>query len=91
MSEETRCKICGRRLTVPESVEREIGPVCWGRLKRGEVDAKFEAEQEAEQDRLRGEAEARFEAESREQDKIAREEEQEREHRSTGPEGEPET
>ena len=37
MSEETRCRICGRRLTVPGSVKREIGPVCWGRLKRGEV------------------------------------------------------
>jgi len=37
MSEETRCRICGRRLTVPESVKREIGPVCWGRLKRAEV------------------------------------------------------
>jgi hypothetical protein len=33
----THCRICGRRLTVRVSVEREIGPVCWGRLKRGEI------------------------------------------------------
>ena len=37
MSEETQCRICDRRLTVPESVKREIGPVCWGRLQRGEI------------------------------------------------------
>jgi len=33
---ETRCRICGRLLTAPVSVKRGIGPVCWGRLKRGE-------------------------------------------------------
>jgi len=87
----THCRICGRRLTVRVSVEREIGPVCWGRLKRGEVDAKFEADQEAMEDRLRGEDEAIAEAEAREQEERAREEEQEREHWATGPEGEPET
>jgi len=32
----TTCRICGRSLTNPVSVEREIGPTCWGRLKRGE-------------------------------------------------------
>jgi len=37
MSEETKCRVCSRRLTVPESVKREIGPVCFGRLRRGEV------------------------------------------------------
>ena len=26
------CGICGRELTHPESVERGIGPVCWGRI-----------------------------------------------------------
>lgn len=26
------CVICGRRLDDPESVDRGIGPVCWGRL-----------------------------------------------------------
>ena len=29
----TRCHICGRRLTDPDSVKRGIGPVCWRRLK----------------------------------------------------------
>ena len=28
----TTCRICGRLLTVPKSVERGIGPVCWSRL-----------------------------------------------------------
>lgn len=37
MTEPTRCKICGRVLTNPKSIEREIGPICWGRLKRGEI------------------------------------------------------
>jgi hypothetical protein len=30
----TKCKVCGRRLTVPLSVSRGIGPVCWSRLTR---------------------------------------------------------
>lgn len=35
----TNCRICGRRLTHPKSVEREIGPVCWKRLlKEGEAE-----------------------------------------------------
>ncbi|HUW44785.1 MAG TPA: DUF6011 domain-containing protein [Dehalococcoidia bacterium] len=40
MSKETRCRVCGRLLTVPESVDRGIGPVCWARLKakNGEAD-----------------------------------------------------
>lgn len=29
----TTCGICGRHLEDPESVERGIGPVCWGRLQ----------------------------------------------------------
>jgi len=37
VSEETKCRICGKRLIVSESKKRGIGPVCWGRLKRGEV------------------------------------------------------
>lgn len=34
MSGETRCRVCGRLLTVKESVERGIGPVCWARIQR---------------------------------------------------------
>ena len=29
----TRCRVCGRRLTKPESVKIEIGPVCKRRLE----------------------------------------------------------
>ena len=29
---EGKCGCCGRKLTVPESVERGIGPECWSRL-----------------------------------------------------------
>jgi hypothetical protein len=28
---EGRCGACGRRLTVPESIERGLGPECYGR------------------------------------------------------------
>lgn len=28
------CALCGRELTDPESVERGIGPVCYGKLSR---------------------------------------------------------
>jgi len=34
MGKETRCLICGRRLTDPVSVRRGIGPVCLARLPR---------------------------------------------------------
>ena len=54
-----------------------------------EVNAKFEAEQAAEQDRLRGEAEAQAEAEAREQEGRAREEE-EKWYQETYPDREPE-
>ena len=27
--ESTNCRICGRLLTNPKSVERGIGPICW--------------------------------------------------------------
>ena len=30
----TRCRVCGRRLTNPDSVKIEIGPVCKKRLER---------------------------------------------------------
>jgi hypothetical protein len=33
----TTCRICGRRLTNPVSVEREIGPTCLARLRRWEA------------------------------------------------------
>ncbi len=29
---EGRCGVCGRALTVPESIERGIGPECFGRM-----------------------------------------------------------
>jgi len=32
------CQICGRSLSDPRSVERMIGPVCWKKFERGEVD-----------------------------------------------------
>ena len=34
MDAEVRCLICGRKLTDPLSVKREIGPVCLARLLR---------------------------------------------------------
>lgn len=37
----TTCRICGRRLTVRESVEREIGPVCWAHLPREEAALRY--------------------------------------------------
>ena len=30
----TRCRVCGRRLTDPESVKLGVGPVCLRRLKQ---------------------------------------------------------
>lgn len=30
--EQTRCNLCGERLTDPESIKRGIGPVCAGKL-----------------------------------------------------------
>jgi hypothetical protein len=38
------CMICGRTLTDPESVERGIGPVCYGRLVNRTVVAELHAE-----------------------------------------------
>jgi len=35
------CRVCGRRLTVRESVEREIGPVCLAHLRRGKVALRY--------------------------------------------------
>jgi len=32
------CRICGRELTNPVSVEREIGPVCWTRIHQAAKD-----------------------------------------------------
>ena len=37
--ESTRCNICGRPLTASKSVARSVGPVCWAKLKRGEIEA----------------------------------------------------
>jgi hypothetical protein len=33
---EGRCGRCGRALTTPESVDRGIGPECWGRINKGD-------------------------------------------------------
>jgi hypothetical protein len=38
----TTCRICGRRLTNPVSVEREIGSVCLARLRRWEATVEEE-------------------------------------------------
>jgi len=32
---EGKCGCCGRTLTVPESLDRGIGPECWGRISGG--------------------------------------------------------
>ena len=32
---EGKCGRCGRKLTVPESIDRGFGPDCWGRLAHG--------------------------------------------------------
>jgi len=47
MSGETRCSVCGRRLTAPVSVDRGIGPVCWARLQKNHTleDCQKEAEE----------------------------------------------
>lgn len=31
---DSTCRICGRRLSRPESVKREMGPTCWTRLTK---------------------------------------------------------
>jgi len=33
----TTCRVCGRRLTHPESVKRGIGPVCWARIQKERI------------------------------------------------------
>uniref|UniRef100_A0A6M3ME27 Uncharacterized protein n=1 Tax=viral metagenome TaxID=1070528 RepID=A0A6M3ME27_9ZZZZ len=33
-----RCRICGHPIWTDESVKRGVGPVCWGRIKRGEIE-----------------------------------------------------
>ena len=34
----TRCRVCGRLLTNPVSVERGIGPMCWSRLQEDDAE-----------------------------------------------------
>ncbi len=34
----TTCRVCGKPLRVPKSVERGIGPKCWAKIKRGEIE-----------------------------------------------------
>jgi len=41
---ETRCRVCGRRLTDPDSVKKGIGPVCAENLKKQWLLEKFIAE-----------------------------------------------
>ena len=40
----TRCRVCGRRLTKPESIEIEIGPVCKRRLESVQLLDEFTGE-----------------------------------------------
>jgi len=49
MSGETRCRVCGRLLTAPLSVERGIGPVCWAKMHRNHTleDYPKEAEEDS--------------------------------------------
>ena len=41
---DTRCRVCGRRLTKPESVKIEIGPVCKRRLESIQLLDQFTGE-----------------------------------------------
>lgn len=34
---EGKCARCGRKLTVPESIERGIGPECWGKANKFQI------------------------------------------------------
>lgn len=40
MTEETKCRICGRRIRKQPWVERGIGPNCYAALKRKEATPK---------------------------------------------------
>ena len=60
-----RCRICCRELTNPVSVRRGVGPVCWRRLPRGELEEAKQAYLEAE-----GIEAARTEYEAREEELI---------------------
>ena len=41
---EARCRVCGRRLTDPESVKQEIGPVCKETIRLAQLMEKFTEE-----------------------------------------------
>lgn len=41
-----KCRICGRWLSNPVSVERGIGPVCWARIQKGELVEKDEKDEQ---------------------------------------------
>lgn len=32
-----RCRVCGRKLTNQKSVDRQIGPVCWSKLEKSNL------------------------------------------------------
>ena len=38
---EARCRVCGRKLTDPESVKQEIGPVCKETIRLAQLMEKF--------------------------------------------------
>jgi hypothetical protein len=42
------CAVCARRLDVPESVDRGIGPVCFGRLETGDFRTAAQKRRDAE-------------------------------------------
>jgi len=44
----TRCRVCGRKLTAPKSVERGIGPVCLKRRNTRDEYWKSASQVEAE-------------------------------------------
>lgn len=39
----SRCLLCGHPLTAPRSLARGMGPTCWGRTARGQLDARRDA------------------------------------------------
>ena len=41
---EARCRVCGRKLTDPESVKIEIGPVCKETIRLAQLMEKFTEE-----------------------------------------------
>jgi hypothetical protein len=40
LAEADRCRICGKALRDKTSVSRGMGPKCWAKLQKGQVDAR---------------------------------------------------